>query len=196
MARPRGRRAPRRRRTRYAGGVRGEVDARQQRLVAGPVVEARRRDARRAEGPAVEPAAERDDAGPARHPAGELERAVDRLGAGVQEHHRVERVRHGRGEHRARRDGRLGEADRVDGPDQPVDLGVDRGRDPGVAWPSAVTAIPFAKSRYARPAVSYRRWPLPWSSCGPSSGRGPATCGRGEGREVEGEASVVSSRRV
>ena len=26
----------------------------------------------------------------------------------------------------------------------------------------AVTAIPFAKSRYALPLVSYSRWPTPW----------------------------------
>ena len=29
-------------------------------------------------------------------------------------------------------------------------------------WPRAETAIPLAKSRYALPAVSYRRWPSPW----------------------------------
>ena len=31
----------------------------------------------------------------------------------------------------------------------------------GWACPSAVTAIPLAKSRYSRPAVSYSRWPTP-----------------------------------
>ena len=112
-----------------------EVDPRQQRLVAGPVVEVRGRDAGRAERPAVEAAAERDDPGPAGHPAGELERAVDRLGARVQEHHRIERVREGRGERRRQARDRLGEADRRDRPDELVDLGVDRRRHPrmGVA---------------------------------------------------------------
>ena len=109
---------------------RREVDARQQRLVAGPVVEVRGRHARRPERPAVEAAAERDDPGPAGDPARELERAVDRLGARVQEHHRIERVRERRRELRRQPRDRLGEADRVDRPDQLVDLGVDRRRHP------------------------------------------------------------------
>ena len=114
------------------GRVRREVDARQERLVAGPVVEARRRHARRAERPAVERAAERDDPGPARDPAGELERPVDRLRARVEEQDRVERVRERAGEHPGELDRRLREADRVDGAHQPVDLGVDGGGDPGM----------------------------------------------------------------
>ena len=114
------------------GRVRREVDARQERLVAGPVVEAGRRHARRTERPAVERAAERDDPGPARDPAGELERAVDRLRARVEEQDRVERVGERAGEHPGQLDGRLREADRVDGTRQPVDLGVDGGGDPGM----------------------------------------------------------------
>ena len=81
------------------GRERREVDARQERLVAGPVVDVRGRDARRPERPAVEAAAERDDPGPAGHPPGELEGAVDRLGARVEEHHRVDRVGKRSGEH-------------------------------------------------------------------------------------------------
>ena len=47
----------------------------------------------------------------------------------------------------------------------------------GCAWPSDVTAIPLAKSRYSRPAVSYSRWPIAVAtSCGPCTGRAPATC--------------------
>ena len=69
------------------------MDARQQRLVAGPVVEGRAGDRCRPERPAVEAAPEGDDPGPARGPPGELEGRFDRLGARVQEHHRVERRR-------------------------------------------------------------------------------------------------------
>ena len=78
----------------------------------------------------MEGAAERDDPGPARHAAGELQRSVDRLRPGVQEHHRVERLGE-RLDQRVRepRD-RLGEAERVDRPDEAVDLGVDRRVDP------------------------------------------------------------------
>ena len=77
-----------------------EVDARQQRLVARPVVEVRGRHAGRPERPAVEATAERDDPGPAGHAPCELERPVDRLRARVQEHHRIERVGEGRGQRR------------------------------------------------------------------------------------------------
>ena len=107
--------------------VRREVDARQQRLVAGPVVEVRGRHARRPERPAVEPAAEGDDPGPAGDPPRELERAVDGLGAGVQEHHRVER-RPGtspRAPSRAREIGSVNPIALI-GPIELVDLGVDR----------------------------------------------------------------------
>ena len=141
---------------------RGEVHAGQQRLVAGPVVEARRGHARRAERPPVERAPEGDDPGPAGDPPGELEGAVDGLGARVQEQDRVERVRERVGEHPGEPDRRLREAHRVHRAHEPVDLGVDAAVTRGWAWPSAVTAIPFAKSRYSRPAVSYRRWPTPW----------------------------------
>ena len=78
----------------------------------------------------------------------ELERAVDRLGARVQEHHRVERL----GERRRE----VASASREIGSVKPIALigpislstwawiaAVTR----GWAWPSAVTAIPFAKSR-------------------------------------------------
>ena len=116
---------------RVGGRIRREIDARQQRLVAGPVVEVRGRDARRAERPAVEATAEGDDPGPSGHSPRELQRAVDRLRAGVEEHDRVERVAGTSppGRVASSRD-RRGEADRVDRPDQPVDLGVDRRRDP------------------------------------------------------------------
>ena len=108
---------------------RREVDAGQQRLVTGPVVEVRRRDARRAHRPAVEAATEGHDARAAGDPTGELERAIDRLGARVHEHHRVERLGERRREiDREARD-RFGETDRVDRSDQPVHLLVDRRSD-------------------------------------------------------------------
>ena len=117
---------------RVGGRVRREVDARQERLVAGPVVQVGGRDARRAERPAVEAAAERDDPRPAGDAAGELQRAVDRLRARVQEHHAVDRVGQGVREHRRQPHHRLGIAHRAGRADQPVDLGVDRRRHRGV----------------------------------------------------------------
>ena len=54
-----------------------------------------------------------------------LSARVDRLRAGVQEHHRVERLRERRRELVRQAGDRLGEADRRDRADQPVDLGVD-----------------------------------------------------------------------
>ena len=132
---PRGRRGgrvPRRRRSRDRRRGTARSRRRQERLVAGPVVEVRGRDARRAERPAVEAAAERDDPGPAGDAAGELQRAVDRLRARVEEHDRVDRVGEGLGEHPGEGHDRLAVADRAGRADQPVDLGVDRGGHPRV----------------------------------------------------------------
>ena len=77
----------------------------------------------------MEPATERDDARPTRDPARKLERAVDRLGTGVEEHHRVERLGESRGQRLGESGDGLSKADRVDRADQLVDLRVDRGRD-------------------------------------------------------------------
>ena len=80
----------------------------------------------------MEAAAERDDPGPAGDPPGELERAIDGFRAGVQEQDGVERVgKRGRDLRREARD-RLGEADRRDRSDEPVDLRVDRRGHPGM----------------------------------------------------------------
>ena len=132
--------------------VRREVDAGQQRLVAGPVVHVRARDRRRPERPPVEAATERDDARPTRDPARELERAVDRLGAGVEEHHRVERLGERRGELLGEPGDGLGEADRVDRADQLVDLRVDRGRDRGMHVPERRDRDPVREVQVRRPA--------------------------------------------
>ena len=107
---------------------RGQVDTREQRLVAGPVVQRRARDRCRAQRPAVETALEGDDPGPARDATGELEGRLDRLRAGVEEEHRVERLRHRRGDLLGETGDGLGEAHGPGRPDESVDLGVDRGR--------------------------------------------------------------------
>ena len=110
------------------GRIRREVDAREQRFVARPVVEIGGRDARCAVRSAVESAPEGDDPRSTGDPAGEFERPVDDFGARVEEHDRIDRV--GQGGHQfvrqARR--RFGVADHRDRSDQSVDLGVDRGR--------------------------------------------------------------------
>ena len=68
----------------------------------------------------------------------------------------------------------------------------------GWVCPSAVTAMPLAKSRYALPAVSYRRWPIPWdqlrSMYRPSTGDmlGAARAARSRASEL----SKVSTGRV
>ena len=67
--------------------VRRDRHAAEQGLVAGAVLALGRRERRGAERAAVEAAAEGDDAGPSRHVASQLDRAVDRLGAGVAEEH-------------------------------------------------------------------------------------------------------------
>ena len=68
----------------------------------------------------------------------------------------------------------------------------------GCVWPSDVTAIPLAKSRYSRPAVSYSRWPMPCDqlrsmyrpSTGDMLGAARAARSRAEG------SSMVSTARV
>ena len=75
---------------------------------------------------------EGDDPGPSGDAAGELQRAVDRLRARVQEHDRVDRVGQRLGEHPGERHDRLAVADGAGRADQPVGLGVDRGGDPRV----------------------------------------------------------------
>ena len=111
------------------GRKRRQVDRRQHRLVADPVVERRAGDRHRPERPAVEGAAERDDPRPSRHAPAQLERRVDRLRAGVEEHDGVDRVGQARRDGIGRARDRLREADGVDRPDQSVDLGVDRSID-------------------------------------------------------------------
>ena len=106
-----------------------QVHRGQERLVAGPIVQARARDRGRPERPTVEGALEGDDRRPAGRPSGELERRLDRLRPGVQEEDRVDRVGQRPGEHLGQDLDRLGVADRARRPDEPVDLGVDRGRD-------------------------------------------------------------------
>ena len=67
----------------------------------------------------------------------------------------------------------------------------------GWVWPSDVTAMPLAKSRYALPAVSYRRWPIavrPAAVHVAAEHRGHV--GRGHGREVEGASSSVVFTRI
>ena len=126
------------------GGERGDLDVRQQRVVARPVVQVRRRHAQRAIGPSVEATGERDDV-VRRRAAGELDGSVDDLGARVAEEHGVERLGHLVREHLREADDRLHVAEAVADVEQLVDLLVDRGC--GCAWPSDVTAMPFAKSR-------------------------------------------------
>src|SRR6185369_9554819 len=96
-------------------------------LIARPVVDVRGRDAGRPVRAPMESAAERDDAGPAGHPAGELERAVDDLRARIQEHHRIERLRERRRELDGEARDRLREAERRDRTHELVDLRMDGG---------------------------------------------------------------------
>jgi hypothetical protein len=110
-------------------GERRQVDRRQERFVAEPVVDARAGDRGGAEGPAVEGAPEGDDAGPPGDAAGELERGLDRLGAGVAEEDRVERIRADVGQHALPAADRLEVAERVADVEQLVGLVLDRGRD-------------------------------------------------------------------
>jgi hypothetical protein len=77
----------------------------------------------------VEAAAEGDDPRPTGHAPRELECAVDRLGPGIEEHDRVQRLRERRRQGGRQLADRRGEADRVDRADQPVDLGMDGRRD-------------------------------------------------------------------
>ena len=112
------------------GGGKGEqVHARQERLVAPPVVDVGARHRRRSERPAVEAAPVGDDPRPARGPSGELERGLDRLRARVHEEHRVEGLRE-RGRELVRQADRgLRVAHRHRRRDELVDLLVDRRRD-------------------------------------------------------------------
>ena len=128
-----------------------EVDARQERLVADPVVQVGARDARRADRPPVERSPERDDRGPAGDPPRELERPVDRLRAGVEEQDRVERVRQRVREHPRQRHRRLGEPDRVDGTDQAVDLGVDGRSHPRMRVPERGNRDPVGEVEVLAP---------------------------------------------
>ena len=107
---------------------RRDVDRRQQRLVAVPVVDVRGGDADRAVRPAVEPAAERDQARAAADAARELERGFDRLGAGVREEDRVERRGHLLRDHLGQPADGLQVAERVADVEELVDLRVHRGR--------------------------------------------------------------------
>src|SRR5258705_4180721 len=113
--------------------IRIDMHARAERLVAGPIVEVRRRGAQRAERPAVEAALERDDRRPPRRAARQLECALDRLGAGVAEEHAVEPVGERRGEALGQPRHRLDVAKAVRDMDQSIDLGVDSGRHSRVA---------------------------------------------------------------
>ena len=139
------------------GGEGQHVDARQQRLVAAPVVQVGARDRCRPEGPAVEGAAEGDDARPARHPAGELERRLDRLGARVHEEDRVERLGERRRELVGQADRRLRVADRGRGHDEPVDLLVDRRGHRRVMVAERRDGDPVGEVEVGPPAVSYSR---------------------------------------
>ena len=77
----------------------------------------------------MEGALEGDDRRPAAGSPGELEGGLDRLGAGVEEHDRVDGVRQGVGDHRGEgRDG-FREADCAGRTDEQVDLAMDRRSD-------------------------------------------------------------------
>ncbi len=112
-----------------------QVDARQERLVAMAVVGVRAGDAGRPERPAVEAAAEGDDARPTGHPTSHLEGALDGLRARVEEEDRIERVGHLGRDHLGQTVDRLGEADRARRRDEAVDLRVDGGGDGGMMVP-------------------------------------------------------------
>ena len=77
----------------------------------------------------MERAAEGDDARPSGDAAGQLERGLDRLGAGVGEEDGVERIRADVGQHRCQLSDRLEVSERVADVEQLVCLILDRSRD-------------------------------------------------------------------
>ena len=109
-----------------------DVHVRQERVVAGAVVEAGAGDAEGAVGAPVEGAVEGDDVRPTGRPAGQLDGPVHDLRAGVAEVDRVEALGHLLDQHLRQARHRLQVPETVADVEQAVDLRVDGRIDPGV----------------------------------------------------------------